>query len=627
MSLTFRKLGVLALVGAVLLVLGALRPGVGGHTPTAEADIMTPGGAAALPSWGPGLPGVIDQALPAVIPANSPGNRALIGAFCDPTDPFFCDFGNGFLEKVWSGGQLVDTCQPKTGGAFDGLSQYCFHVAALDMSTPAASPSGMKQIPARAKFAASNDDILICTDGATCDLDPLSVGSVWVALVGGGQDELLQVEVNDESGQRRELQVITVQTMIAVPPVMEPMTEIIPGLSDMAIVSYRCPDVGRAVFTVLPGINVVSTLEEMANFIYGAPFLPIGVGNPNAFFRCGGNTNMPAETRVQFATDIGMFVNALVALPFPLFLPGMDCPQGKNVSIADSNVTWPLFPPGAPVTIENCDLDAAPNGVVTYMLMRQETGMATITAQQGTLANSADTETINWVGVSGAAPLFLQLKSLACPQVPGAAAGSAPADCDLGEMDLGGDLPTSLAVLEEIDFAAVTLSGQVNPVAGMTIACKVDPANSVFILFEDRVTTGSDGIARFQLVPTGPGPLGDFTLSCEIVGHPEVGKQTHDFTVGLAVVTTEEIDLVGGACNNLPSTFADGTKVEDVAEAIDPADALDAIWKYNASTNKWLGYAPGAPAAANDLKTLDFLEAFYICLSEDATLTQPQVSQ
>jgi hypothetical protein len=483
----------------------------------------------------------------------------------------------------------------------DGLSQYCLEVHKVDLTTGGLAATG-------AKFLASGRNSLICTDGGTCDLDGAVNGVVFVKLGGGGQDELLEVRVWDESGNVRSVNVITVQTMIAVPPVVEPQTEIIPGLEDAALVSYRCPDVGHSVFDMgaigIPGFFVPSTLEEMANFIYGVVVaLPswVNMAPANPFFRCGGNTaGNPVDDRVQWHTDKGLFTSVMGMIPAPVFTLGLDCPQGKDVSIFDGNVTWPAAPPGPPVTIENCDLDGAPNGTDTYMMLRQESGVATVTAQQGTLANSVRQTPVNWIG--------------------GVSAGLVPT-INLFTPDMK-SLPDLVSPLQQVEVLAVVLNQSLNPVAGMTVVCSMDPASSAFALLLDRGTTDAQGGAKFTLVPTAiPGT--EVTVSCKIDGYPDIAAATHKFTFTLTP-SLESVDLVQG-CNPIAATWADGTAIATVAGAVAPAEALDAIWKFDPATATWQGFSPSAPAAVNDLTSVKRLDALFICVNAAATVARPVI--
>ena len=83
MKVSLAKLGILAAIATALLLFATMRPGM--DTPTAHADAAVPGGIAALPSAAPGLPGIADQGIPAIIHSGRfSGSNALVTYFCDP---------------------------------------------------------------------------------------------------------------------------------------------------------------------------------------------------------------------------------------------------------------------------------------------------------------------------------------------------------------------------------------------------------------------------------------------------------------------------------------------------------------------------------------------------------------
>ncbi len=77
MSISIKKLGILAVMATLLVVLAALRPTA--QTPVAQADLGSPGGIAALPSAAPAVPGLANQGLPAII---GTGQMAIVAVFC-----------------------------------------------------------------------------------------------------------------------------------------------------------------------------------------------------------------------------------------------------------------------------------------------------------------------------------------------------------------------------------------------------------------------------------------------------------------------------------------------------------------------------------------------------------------
>jgi hypothetical protein len=564
---------VLGLIGAVLLVFGMLRPGA--PSQTSEAAFWSPGGITALPSFFPGVPALVDQVAPAMIPASPPGNQALISVWAEPIVGVFPDTGAIFDSN----------CNVTAAGVWDGLGSVCFKVRAVFPTEGATA----------AKFAASGSDRLLCDETAFCDVETIiGNGAMAVLLNGGGKDEMLEVTATDESGNTRTVNVITVQTMMAIPPVVEPgQTELVAGLEGVSLVGYRCSDVGLA--SQFP-LLFPSTLGDMWDLIYNAGVADIGaVGQ---FYGCGQDTpGNPLDNLVQFQTDVGqMSMQPLLIFP-SLAIPGFECPTGKSVSVNDGSTAVQGFP----FQMQNCDIDAAPNGTVGYLAVRTaDVGQATITGQQGGMAASTRQTYVNFIGEP--------------------AAGIVPT-INLYAEDLTA-LPTLVSPLQQVKVVAVVLNQALNPLAGKTVTCTVDPVAGLFALQSDRDTTGIDGMAHFTLIPTGlPGT--ETTLSCSLDGYPDIPPATHKFTVSLTP-ELETVDLVQG-CNPLAATWADGTAIATVAGAVAPAEALDAIWKFDPATSTWQGYSPSAPAAVNDLASVNRLDAIFVCVNATATIQRPVI--
>ena len=578
MRISIRKLGVLGLIGAVLLVFGMLRPGA--PSQTSEAAFLSPGGIQALPSFFPALPFLTDQVVPAMIPASPPGNQALITVVAEPVAVVFPDTGAIFNSN----------CDVMAAGVWDGLSSVCFKVRA---SFPTEGATA-------ATFAASGSDRLLCDDTAWCDLELGTLGWMSVMLNGGGKDEMLTVTATDESGNTRTVNVITVQTMIAVPPIVEPDTTPLVGFPPgFSIIGYRCSDVGKT--SLLPQVAPLPliTLGDMSDIIYGTTIGAVGL-----FYGCGQDTpGNPSDDLVQLQTDVGqMTIQPLLFFP-SLAAPGFDCPIGKSVSINDG-ATWALAGPWlpSPLQMQNCDLDASANGTVGYLAMRTaDVGQATVTGQQGSMAGTTRQTYVNFIGEP--------------------AAGLVPSIMLYGET-IGEALPALVSPLSQINVTAVVLNQALNPLAGKTVSCEIDPVSGLFALLADRDTTGQDGMAHFQLVPTGfPGT--EATLSCKLEGYPDIPPATHTFTISLTP-DLETVDLVEG-CNPIAATWADGTAIAVVAGAVAPAEALDAIWKFDAASSTWEGYSPSVPADVNNLVSVDRLDAIFVCVNAAATIARPVI--
>src|SRR5581483_3169052 len=75
-------------------------------------------------------------------------------------------------------------------------------------------------------------------------------------------------------------------------------------------------------------------------------------------------------------------------------------------------------------------------------------------------------------------------------------------------------------------------------------------------------------------------------------------------------------------CNNIALTWPTGTALATVDAAVNPADALIAIWRFDSAAQRFRGFAPAA-GPANDLTTVRMLDAVFVCLSAAGSLALP----
>jgi len=531
------KLGILLMVAAAALVLGAFRPGIAPER--AEASIVAMYGVpSALPMAG---------AIPAIAPATAPGNLAVVGIDC--------------------GG----VCPIDTATFTDDLT------FTLTRAFPSGDPA--------ARFAANGGTTLVCDErtagwvpgDADCDVDiALANGNVAVRVNGGGQNEVVNVEACDQTGDCRNQSIIFVETIFAVSP-LHAAASFSPTL-----VSYACPV--RGTKTGGDPVNGTDNLWDLEDTFAGPAPGWIDVmrlaGNfpvttflnlpPDFGPEWGCGTAVPsAQNRVTFETDAGIL--SVEGFAFPV-----TCPVGDSVDIIDGSV---------------CDLDLF-DSVVTYGLEGTgDVGVATLTAQQ--LGGGGPLRTIN-VNFAGAAALSLFVDA---PATVGTSGG---------------------------EFSVTVLDQNGVPIGGETVECTVAPTAGALIVTPQTGTTDSTGTVTMTLVPTGVAVIGgeELTLTCALDSNPDVSASA---TINLSMTPElEVVDLVAG-CNPIAATWADGTAASAVAAAVAPADALDAIWAFDTAAGTWQGYSPTAPAGVSDLDTVDRLDAIFICVDADATVSRPVI--
>ena len=87
----------------------------------------------------------------------------------------------------------------------------------------------------------------------------------------------------------------------------------------------------------------------------------------------------------------------------------------------------------------------------------------------------------------------------------------------------------------------------------------------------------------------------------------------------------ESVPLTAG-CNNVASTLPNGTAPERIIESMTLPLQVEAIWRLDAATRRFIGWSLTASLIApevNDLTALSRLDAVFICVRQPATLYRP----
>lgn len=189
----------------------------------------------------------------------------------------------------------------------------------------------------------------------------------------------------------------------------------------------------------------------------------------------------------------------------------------------------------------------------------------------------------------------------------------------------------------------VTITKQIVDAQGAVVA-SADRSGFTFTITcgaaQGQQTTDAAGMATLTNVPAGSCTISEaartgFTLSSvTVAGSPtNIGNngaftvtagQTTSITVqnrSSAAAAGETVQLFPG-CNNVAATWPNGTPTATVAAAVSPSTILIAIWRFDASANRFFGYSP-IPNAPNDLLTVNRLDAIFICVDTAGTLTRP----
>ena len=83
----------------------------------------------------------------------------------------------------------------------------------------------------------------------------------------------------------------------------------------------------------------------------------------------------------------------------------------------------------------------------------------------------------------------------------------------------------------------------------------------------------------------------------------------------------ETVQLFRG-CNNIAVTWPNGTAIATFANAINPPQAVIAVWRYDNRQKRFSAYSP-SPDALNDLTAVNRNEVLYVCLDSPGVIRRP----
>lgn len=639
MSYRFTKLGVLALLVAALLILG----GVGrGGVPSVEADLATPGGISALPTGGPAIPGVGNQQIPAIIRARAPGNHALVSVFCDPKAqaPWFADKGTPLscpdenadgtrsiqlkIERLFPSDTPAAATFTVTGS--DELvcndnagCDYLQTTGVVVVQVDGGGENEIVEVRATDEFGESRAVQIVVVDTvfAWGPTGPVSTASQeFPAFISYACDDVGSQRVDAPEAEETPAGPAGFDASLTAYGESFGDDDGVLGLDDLWELLYDVTGpIADVTGTNIFGFNVGKGLG-LANNALEDIDVPL--------YWCGGDTMSPFDDFVDFETDKGIFsidpaaqsVTDSVAklhslgkgLPLAPFFD-IDCGEGKAVDVfdVDSFAVWgnTLFhyteamiaQEPLPLPLEGgCDVDFAPNGVVTAMLLGTgEVGVAAVTAQQGGGVSPPRNTRVTFLPEPGLS-LFLT-----APAVIGTEGG---------------------------EFTAAVVGEGFRVVGNATVQCTVSPPDTAFMVVPATGTTGSfvsesPGQVSMRLVPTGAAVVEGETITLTCV----VDRARSVKAVAVIKLSTtpqmETVDLVPG-CNPVVSTWDDGTDIAKVAGSVAPAEALDAIWAFDPETGTALGFSPAAPEVS-DLASVDLLDAFFVCANARSMLSRPVI--
>jgi hypothetical protein len=345
-----------------------------------------------------------------------------------------------------------------------------------------------------------------------------------------------------------------------------------------------------------------------------------------------------------------------------------------SASISQAGGTPQLLPPGAvlplspggsySILVTNQVTGQSPAGTATVTVFKSlssGTGQAAVGALSGysfTLSGQnglpTQTQLTNQLGQAAFSAVPAGVYSISEAPTPGASFSSmtinglAAQQQQAFQVQAGGNYDVEVT---NLIGGSGNISIQEQLVDQNSLPANLSPAGYSFSLTAQGgagaptlVTTGSSGLASANLSPgaytiSESLPQASTLLSYLINGVPSPSGQ---FTVGLGqttnIVVTNRVaasaPLPGGGrnaalqagCNNVVSTFPDGSPGVTVVAGVSPANTV-AIWKFDNIAQAFKAvFFPSSPSGGQppvDVPVLNRLDPIFLCVSTPATLVEP----
>jgi hypothetical protein len=273
-----------------------------------------------------------------------------------------------------------------------------------------------------------------------------------------------------------------------------------------------------------------------------------------------------------------------------------------------------------------------PNGASSLALTTDQLGQAAVTGLDPGVYSLTETPpagasfssmTINGVAAMQQQPFQIQAGGNYNVNVINAVSGSGNVNVQVQLVDQSGQ-PLANANLSGFSFAFTSQSGaSATPTvvnSSMSGLATLTLSPGPYAISE----TAAPGASLINYVINGvPTGTGQFTLalgqSVTILANNRAA--TANVTGGIRAVT------LSPGCNNVASTFPDGTTGLAFVSAISPATSVSAVWRFDNSGQTYRSvYFPtsssGVPEPI-DVSALNRFDALWVCVSGPATLSEP----
>jgi uncharacterized protein YkwD len=163
------------------------------------------------------------------------------------------------------------------------------------------------------------------------------------------------------------------------------------------------------------------------------------------------------------------------------------------------------------------------------------------------------------------------------------------------------------------------------PVGSYSVSARMKAGTELRSFSTSGTTSASVAVGAGQAVTIAV--TGQLTAATtpQATASPAGSGQTTTAAPAAATTTTTIMQTIAlpSGCSNVALTWPPGTPMSTVLASFSTPGAVMAVWRYNAETGTFVGFAPNA-AAVSDYKAIARpLEAAFVCLSAPASLNRP----
>ena len=214
-------------------------------------------------------------------------------------------------------------------------------------------------------------------------------------------------------------------------------------------------------------------------------------------------------------------------------------------------------------------------------------------------------------------------------------AASTNTPCGQGVIGAGGSYSVAITPVSPCNAVGTSLVVQVSGLAASPTAFVTTSSGVVLLNLTVAGLSPSSVVAGNVLTPPSSPPAGSGaattggTLIPPTTSPPQSGAQTTATTSTAAATQpaqaaahTVSLPLTSG-CNQVVVAFGASAQPQQVVAAVANVSSVVSVWHFDNAAQRYSGYFP-TPGVPSDLTALNAVDAVFICVSADTTISAPQ---